>query len=121
MTYAGQTLRDQHVVCKHHKITEGSVTIGCDGMNSLRHTSSNWTPDVSKNDYDLVMAARSLMRKCPVTWNFRHIPGHQDKNRRAVLDDWAKLNIQVNDAAIQYREEYDEPRRYIVAREPWAL
>ena len=49
--------------------------------------------------FDLLAAMRSVFRKCPVILKFRHVNGHQDYNFYADLDEWASLNIDMDDGA----------------------
>jgi hypothetical protein len=42
---------------------------------------------------------RLALRQSPITWSFRHVKGHQDEDLEVKLDQWARLNIQMDNLA----------------------
>eukprot|EP00957_Ditylum_brightwellii_P035984 2726366-Ditylum_brightwellii.AAC.1 len=80
------------LICNRHGITEGKITLACDGLEALRKSMS---PDVSfsslSSQFDLISAIDAAINKSPLTWHWRHVKGHQDNNQ-GPLDRWASLN-----------------------------
>ena len=87
-----------NLLCQYHKITEGSVNIGCgDGLQALLHRTStiDFIP-TKMAQFDLVGATRTMLRQSPVKWIAEHVLGHQDDDMSANLDRKAMLNVLMN-------------------------
>ena len=85
-------------LCKFYQITEGEVELVCDGLQASRHVSRmEVTTEAKAPQFDLLAATRCVCQKCPVTLKFRHVKGHQDDNFFADLDEWASLNMDMDD------------------------
>ena len=111
-------------ICAFHKITEGRVVLACDGLQALRHAAQfAWSTDSRSPQFDLLMATRSMLRKCPVELGFRHVKGRQDDDFQAELDDWALLNIEMDDGAKEHWHRCKDQRSVppYVHGEPWPL
>ena len=111
-------------LCKFFQIKEGAVELACDGLQALRHASTfNWTTDPRSPQFDLLTATRSMLSQCPVELHFRHVKGHQDDDFYAELDEWAKLNIEMDDGAKEhwYRFRDQRSQSQYVYGEPWPL
>ena len=109
-------------LCKFYQIEGGEVELACDGLQALRHVAKRdgWT-EPKAPQFDLLEATRSMLRKCPIQFKFRHVKGHQDDNFDAELDDWAMLNIAMDDGAKEewYKsKDQRAPAPYIFG-EPW--
>ena len=74
-----------------------------------------------RDRFDLLAATRSVCRKCPVTLKFLHVKGHQDDNFYADLDEWARLNIDINDGAKErwLRSKDSRTQQQYIFGEPW--
>ena len=110
------------MLCKFYQITEGEVELACDGLQALRYVSRmEVTIEAKAPQFDLLAATRRVFRKCPVTVKFRHIKGHQDDNFYADLDEWARLNIDMDDGAKEHwlRCKDSCTRQQYIFGEPW--
>jgi hypothetical protein len=55
--------------------------------------------DTDGSQFDLLSAIRAAIKPSPIQWKFRHVKGHQDDIRDAILDRWALLNIAMDSLA----------------------
>ena len=111
-------------LCNFYKIDEGEVELACDGLQALRHVArfDGWT-EPKMPQFDLLEATRAMLRKCPIKLKFRHVKGHQDDVCDAVLDEWAELNIAMDDGAKEHWHRCKDRQvgpPYIFG-EPWPL
>jgi hypothetical protein len=89
-----------------HNVTSGSIESGCNGKVALEQIYPiDEQVDTSGQQFDLISAIRSALRQSPVTWSFRHVKGHQDEDLKVKLDQWARLNIQMDHLAKAYWAE----------------
>jgi len=80
--------------CAEHDVTQGAVTIGCDGQEALyRAVISDQLADSTYCDFDLISAIQSKIRSLPVTVTGHWVEGHQDDLLNRTLDVWAQLNV----------------------------
>ena len=87
-------------ICLEHSITQGSITIGCDGAEALRRAAAISQPVHPRDsDGDLIHAIRTKTRSLPIIVHHRWIKGHQDTFPGQHLDRWATLNIEMDLAA----------------------
>ena len=79
------------------------------------------TTEAKAPQFDLLAATRRVFRKCPVPVKFRHVKGHQDDNFYADLDEWASLNIDMDDGAKEHwlRSKDARTRQQYIFGEPW--
>ena len=87
----------QHIqqICKNNNINEGRVALACDGLEAYKiATRFNWTHTTNIGHFDMVTCLHQLLRNSNITWTFRHVKGHQDKNMNiADIDIWGQLNM----------------------------
>jgi len=83
-------------LCSFHRITTGSVIVGCDNQGALHQAQQvqELTP-CSTVHADLIRAIRRIRRSIPgITIHFQHVKGHQDDYASASsLPRLAQLNI----------------------------
>ena len=92
-----------NAICAFHDIISGTIELGCDGIQALRHVDQRCditNPKMAQ--FDLLSASRNSLRMCPIKVTMRHVKGHQDNNWEAVLDRWANLNIEADDGAKEH-------------------
>ena len=97
MRFTGVTKK--YVICNRHGVTSGTIEVGCDSQEGLRHTfgvGPSFDADIKDADYDLLSAIRQLLASSPIKWTSHHVAGHQDDDGIEVLDRWAKLNIEMD-------------------------
>ena len=84
--------------CKRHKISQGSIEIGCDGEGALKAITYNHKiVKTNRKHYDLIQAVNEAIETSPITWTFRHVRGHQDDIREYHdLNRWEQLNVKAD-------------------------
>eukprot|EP00957_Ditylum_brightwellii_P068969 5234216-Ditylum_brightwellii.AAC.1 len=93
-------------LCKLHNITEGKITLACDGLEAIRKSMSvNTSFSSLSSQFDLLSAIDKAIYESPISWHWRHMKGHQD-NYIGPLDRWATLNV-LCDSAAKGRRRYD--------------
>jgi len=81
-------------VCIEHSITQGAVTIGCDGEEALLRSVVYKRPvDSTYSDFDLISSIRTKIAGLPITVTGHWVEGHQDDLLHHRLDRWAQLNV----------------------------
>jgi hypothetical protein len=111
-------------LCTFYHITNGSITLGCDGKSAIdKAFNEEDIIHVEDADQDLLRATRSLLLTSPLTWSFRHILGHQDTSKSlASLDRWEKLNVEMDTKAKLHLDvTCRSPRHYAISREAWSV
>jgi hypothetical protein len=90
-------------LCQTYQITEGTVTAKCDGEGTIKIL--QWLHGIinnSRKHFDIISALQQAIEASPVTWNFSHLKGHQDKYVSfSQLDRWAQLNVKADILAKQ--------------------
>lgn len=84
-------------ICRFFKITEGALTVGCDGLSALREVFGS-KADIDAPSHDLILATRQIILTTPLKWLYTHVKGHQD-DLGGELDRWASLNVLVDTRA----------------------
>ncbi len=110
-------------LCEFAEFRIGQVTIGCDGESAL-HMASPLSSCGPKNPcVDFIMAIHKLLHLLPIDIKFRHIKGHQDVHSPVdSLDNWAKLNIQMDSAAKGALNWAGRQNRFFdIPYEPWSI
>ncbi len=83
-------------LCSFHRITTGSVIVGCNNQGALYQSQQiqELTP-YSSVHADLIHAIHRIHRSIPgITIHFQHVKGHQDDHASAsTLPHLAQLNI----------------------------
>lgn len=91
------------LVCKHFEITDGAIEIGCDNVEAIsKGLAELYFPIIQHKHFDLLWAINSLRQKLFISIAFRHVKGHQDRNKNEPLDCWAILNIHADNEAKWY-------------------
>jgi hypothetical protein len=68
------------------------------------------------------MAARRALTISPIKWHRRHVRGRQDRDKAHQLDQWERLNIEVDAEVRGFLHTAKRiPRHYIIGLEPWSL
>ena len=90
-----------NLLCQQHRISNGSIEVGCDGMEAVKAASRfQFEPNVKISHFDMVSTLHQLINDSPLTWSFRHIKGHQDeRNNFHELTEWEQMNVIVDSRA----------------------
>jgi hypothetical protein len=108
--------------CCYHNLFEGYIELGCDGLSALDSAFEkgyNIFHDIPSND--LVAAILALRRKTTLTWQHRHVTGHQDWES-VLLHSWATRNITMDALAKQHLSiARTLPRHFSISGEPWQI
>lgn len=97
-------IKHNNDICAHINITQGKITLGCDGEGALKAIQLNYTVTKSaRKHFDLIYAIRQAIQCSPLKWNFTHVKGHQDDEVSwEKLDRWARLNVMADQCAKQF-------------------
>jgi hypothetical protein len=95
------------LICKHLKISNGHITIGCDGLGAVQIIDKEFTVTKSNaNQFDMIRAINKLRRDLPIRSSLRHVKGHQDDHINFyLLDRWAQMNVLADTMAKQKLSE----------------
>ncbi|MFN9981748.1 MAG: hypothetical protein ACK53Y_17615, partial [bacterium] len=108
--------------CSFYSLSEGVIEIGCDGLSALDSVFEKGDQlfhDVPS--FDLVASILKLRRKSCLTWQYRHVKGHQDQGS-GPLDFWALGNILMDSRAKQHLSKaMTSPRHFSIKGEPWQI
>lgn len=85
-----------NAICAHHNITQGSITVACDNINSLRPFNPDYQPDPKQTNLDLMQAVWASVQDSPIQWNPVHVHGHQDRKIRDSHRRLAELNCEMD-------------------------
>jgi hypothetical protein len=113
-----------NIICKFYDIKEGHIELACDGLSAFnRAFPSDSGISIQDPNYDLIAAIHKQRLTSRITWQVRHVKGHQDETMDIhLLDQWRKLNIEVDKLANEHLQiAANTPRHYKVAKEPWSL
>jgi hypothetical protein len=101
-------------------ITKGQITVACDNKAAVKQ--SNWNGEVPpfKPDADLITAIRFIKQQSNITYQFKHVKGHQSATTDNPLDVWANLNNQMDKAAKLQHQHYELDGDSIYGA-PWAI
>jgi hypothetical protein len=117
-----------NLLCQHYDIAEGTVIIGCDGLQALLHAISSVDFTSTKMaQFDLVGATRTMLRRSPVSWKAEHVLGHQeDDDVHATLDRKAMMNVTMDGEAKFHwlstvSQAQKAPSQQHIDEEPWSL
>ena len=69
-------------------ISSGSIEIGCDGLSALNRGFDTTDDDISSkhSHFDILSGILGMRRAIPIQWKTRHIKGHHDDDKEAILD-----------------------------------
>jgi hypothetical protein len=103
--------------CEFRAISEGYITLGCDGKSALEKafkTGTKLFKDIPS--YDLVASILRLRRESTLSWIPRFVKGHQDDTstdldlwaqRNILMDSWAKLHLSAADGLKYWQSKVD--------------
>ena len=93
-----------NAICEAHNITEEyKITMRCDNISALRKSFDDADTRQTDASSDILMAIRYQMKKSPLKWQSKWVPGHQDDGETpTVLDEWAWENVHVDELAGEY-------------------
>jgi len=101
-------------------ITNGAMTIACDGLSALKQAQNPQHTDPSAAHYDLIGAIRWLRDAIPVQITFEHVKGHQDNGQSLALSRTAWMNIKMDTQAKQKAQiPHQGPVQYEIPSEGW--
>ena len=88
-------------------LNKAGIEIGCDGLSALERSFDLDFRKVSSKQahFDLISGIHGMMRDSGITCHTRHIKGHQDEVKGAILDRWAVLNVECDLRAKTYLHE----------------
>jgi len=66
-------------------ITQGQVTIACNGLLALKKAQAEYPTEPEEAHYDLISAIKNLRDQLPIKLNFEHVKGHQDQGMIMAL------------------------------------
>ena len=78
LTGIAASLKTVQVLCKFHRITEGTITIHLDGKQALLNASDDWYLVSTKADFDILKRTRQLIKEIPIQIKWEWVKGHQD-------------------------------------------
>jgi hypothetical protein len=114
-----------NTICKAHGITQGEIECGFDGEGAINKVFSEEEDAYTDgSQFDLLSATRAAIKASPIHWKFRHVKGHQDDIRDAILDRWALLNIEMDSLAKMHRLEKSgqrQPLNSTITGEYWPV
>ena len=111
-------------ICEFYQVKDGVVELACDGLQALRHVATlHKMTEPKMPQFDLLAATRRMLQLCPVTFKFRHVKGHQDDDPDGLLDEWAILNIAMDDGAKEqwYQSHTQRGQEPYIFGKPWPL
>jgi len=85
----------KQLVDRHH-LTQGQITIACDGLSALRKAQAKYPTEPEEVHYDLISAIRNLRDQLPIQLTFEHVKGHQDQGTITALPWVAWMNIEMD-------------------------
>jgi len=98
-------IKTTNALCASNQITQGSMTLACDCLSAITNLSKKYDPGPGQPHHDLLSHIRYLIRASPISWQFRHVRGHQDdRSPYYQLDPWEKLNVDMDSLAKSYWE-----------------
>lgn len=91
-------------LCSAHDIHQGTVQLGCDGLNAIQVIESTY--EVCKSNrrhFDIIQAITDAIKDSPLTWEFHHVKAHQDDTKDFEdLSFHEQLNVIADDQAKQH-------------------
>jgi hypothetical protein len=109
-------------LCQFYTITQGSITLGCDGLSALDIVFKKKKIHPSIPSYDIVAAISKNIAMTPIRWSHVHVKGHQDQTPGSALDRWAKLNIAMDHLAKSHIPiAARTPTFQAIPSEPWSI
>ena len=90
------------ILVTHFHTTSGTITIALDGESALDEARGDWPLQIHQPHFDLLQVIRVLVKRLPITVNWKWARGHQHEKGVRDLDWWAQMNDKVDSDAKQY-------------------
>ena len=112
-----------NLLCFHHRIHEGKMTVGCDNKSALLTALQYNSVDIKRSSRDILQGIHYQRKISPIEWEGHHVKGHQDEDKDIMeLDDWAKANVRCDQQAkAALQADTPAPQHSILAGEKWRL
>ena len=91
-------------IVRIHGIKEGKVTIACDNESALWMSFGATQATTGDACFDLIRVIHHAISNSTIDWEPKHVRGHQDRQGKKQLDNWAKANIFADEEAGDYWE-----------------
>jgi len=118
-------------LCKKYSVRTGSVTIHCDNQQSLQAFHTDFLPNTSSTNFDLVNATWHNIQQTPLQITGHHVKGHQDDHvDLQLLSHPARLNVEMDKLAKAYwlhlttqtpSNTMPEPIQHPIQGEKWQI
>ena len=92
-------------IVKTHDIHTGRVTVACDNESALWACFGDGPVKATDSSFDLIRVIRHAIKHSTIQWATQHVKGHQDKDKNALLDEWAHANIEADRLAGEYWDD----------------
>ena len=80
-----------------YDIQSGTIKLGCDCASGLTAIFEHKYDTPSQPHHDMIHDIRKKLASSPITWQFQHVRGHQDKHIQFQhLDMWSQLNVEMD-------------------------
>ena len=100
-----------NALCLYHRISDKglTMTIACDNQHAIQVFDQGFLPDPRDKNFDLVHALWATVKESPISWQCRHVKGHQDRHS-STFTRMERLNIEMDSLAKTYwRHLYANP------------
>jgi len=85
-----------NAICLQHNVTQGSIMVACDNINSLRPFKPEYLPNPRDANLDLMQAVWASVQQSPIDWNPVHLHGHQDRKVKESHRRLSALNCEID-------------------------
>lgn len=94
-----------------HDCTGGGITVACDCKGALHRSMSLTAPTPNVPHFDILSEIYRLQQDTPIEWTSHWVKGHQDDMAQInTLDQWARLNIEMDHLAKAHWERLNGHR-----------
>jgi len=73
-------IRYTNKTCSQYGINSGTCTLYCDNQGALYAAFGHKRPTPRWSSFDIIRQIREEISKSPITWKWKHVLGHQDKD-----------------------------------------
>jgi len=108
-----------HRICSHHGVEHGQCQLYCDNNGAIRnvfHCTFSGISQFTKSDYDLIQAAKHLLKVIQIEVKLHWVKGHSQAPKKTVQEE---MNITADELAGHYAICLDPsfpPNSYQIAR-----
>jgi hypothetical protein len=93
-------------IASFHDLQEGIIELGCDCELGITAIFTHKYDTPKQPHHDLIYEIHQKIENSKLTWNYRHVRGHQDKHATYnMLDMWGQLNVEMDTLAKVYWNE----------------